>query len=66
MWQEKQRYYLLAEHEFMSDIERLIGAGNFTVVQESGGKFLLTNLPLTRSRSFDNADSFTPHLVPDR
>ena len=49
MWHENRRYYLLAEHEFMSDIERVIGTGNFTVVLESGGKFLLTNLPLKQS-----------------
>ncbi len=46
MWHERQRYYLLAEHEFMPGIEAVIGSKSFTVVKQSGGKFLLTNHPL--------------------
>ncbi|MDQ2712525.1 MAG: glycosyltransferase family 39 protein [Acidobacteriota bacterium] len=43
MWRESQRYYLLAEHEFMPRIEAVVGWKNFTVVEQSGGKLLLTN-----------------------
>jgi 4-amino-4-deoxy-L-arabinose transferase-like glycosyltransferase len=46
MWSEQRRYYLLVEHEFMPDIERVI-ARNYVVVAESGGKYLLTNKPLS-------------------
>ncbi len=46
MWRDRKRCYLLAEHEFMPSIEDVIGKGNFTVVKQSGGKFLLTNRPI--------------------
>jgi hypothetical protein len=51
MWQEPQRYYLLAEHEFLPKIEKVIGARNYTVVKESGGKYLLTNRPMQERAS---------------
>ena len=43
MWRDSGRYYMLVEHEYMPAIEAVIGPRNFTVVKESGGKFLLTN-----------------------
>jgi 4-amino-4-deoxy-L-arabinose transferase-like glycosyltransferase len=46
MWHAPQRYYLLAEHEFLPAIEKVIGPANFTVVRQSGGKYLITNHPL--------------------
>ncbi len=49
MWGENKRCYLLAEHEFMPAIEQTIGRDNFLVVKQSGGKFLLTNLPISAS-----------------
>ena len=46
MWHEPERYYLLAEHEYLPDLEQMIGTQYFSVVKESGGKYLLTNRPL--------------------
>jgi 4-amino-4-deoxy-L-arabinose transferase-like glycosyltransferase len=43
MWHENRRYYLLVEHEFLPDIAKVIGLQDFTVVKQSGGKYLLAN-----------------------
>ena len=45
-WQSKRRFYLLAEHEYLPDLKRVIGPQDITVVKESGGKYLLTNAPI--------------------
>jgi 4-amino-4-deoxy-L-arabinose transferase-like glycosyltransferase len=49
MWSGSQRYYLLVERPALSRIERVIPPNSFTVVKESGGKYLLTNMSLTFS-----------------
>jgi 4-amino-4-deoxy-L-arabinose transferase-like glycosyltransferase len=49
MWKRPQRYYLLVEQSALPRIEGIIPRDSFTVVKESGGKFLLTNMPLTYS-----------------
>lgn len=49
MWQEPGRYYLAVTGKALPRIEQVIGANDFTVVKESGGKYLLTNHPISRS-----------------
>ena len=44
LWRSTDRYYLLADHEDLPHIYRLVGAESVRVVGESGGKYLLTNL----------------------
>jgi 4-amino-4-deoxy-L-arabinose transferase-like glycosyltransferase len=46
MWHEPERYYLIAAHEFLPDIAKVIGVRDYIVVKESGGKYLVTNHPL--------------------
>jgi 4-amino-4-deoxy-L-arabinose transferase-like glycosyltransferase len=46
MWQNADRCYLLVDKLALNRIERVIGPNRFTVVKESGGKLLLTNIPL--------------------
>ncbi len=45
MWHEPKRYYLLVTGTALPRIEGVIGKGSFTVVKESGGKYLLVNSP---------------------
>lgn len=49
MWKRSQRYYLLVEQTALPRVQRIIPRASFTVVKESGGKYLLTNMPLTYS-----------------
>ena len=43
MWREPQRYYLLVDGTALQRIEKVIGKESYTVVKESGGKYLLVN-----------------------
>ena len=43
LWRQPQRCYLLAEHEFVPQIQQVVGADHIHVVRESGGKYLLAN-----------------------
>lgn len=44
MWHANERCYLVLEHEYLHDIEKVLGgAHSYTVVKESGGKYLLSN-----------------------
>ncbi len=44
MWHADERCYLVLEHEYLHDIEKVLGgAHSYTVVKESGGKYLLSN-----------------------
>lgn len=45
LWASPTRYYLAVEGPSMKRIETLAGKDRLHVVKESGGKFLLTNLP---------------------
>ena len=45
-WQGSERCYLLVEGPSLQGIEKLIGH-DYTVVTQSGGKFLLTSQPIT-------------------
>jgi len=47
LWFEPSRYYIVADHKQLSHIENLLGAAKLTTVASSGGKAVLTNLPLT-------------------
>jgi 4-amino-4-deoxy-L-arabinose transferase-like glycosyltransferase len=49
LWSQPQRYYLLTFQENMSHDRSLLPGNQVFVVAESGGKFLLTNHPLTSS-----------------
>ena len=46
LWQTSTRYYLVASESAMPRLEKLIGREKLIVVAESGGKFVLTNIPL--------------------
>ncbi|MFZ0592597.1 MAG: glycosyltransferase family 39 protein [Bryobacteraceae bacterium] len=47
LWQQDQRWYLLVEKARLQPIENLLGAGRVFVIRESGGKYLVTNKPVT-------------------
>jgi 4-amino-4-deoxy-L-arabinose transferase-like glycosyltransferase len=47
MWHQASRWYLLVAGTALPRIEQVIGKNSYTVVKESGGKYLLTNHPLT-------------------
>jgi 4-amino-4-deoxy-L-arabinose transferase-like glycosyltransferase len=51
MWHEPSRHYLLVTGTALPRIEQVIGKSSYTVVKESGGKYLLVNQPLTRKAS---------------
>jgi 4-amino-4-deoxy-L-arabinose transferase-like glycosyltransferase len=46
LWLAPERYYLVASRSALSRLEKLVGSERLTIVVESGGKLLLTNLPL--------------------
>lgn len=43
MWHEPKRYYLLVTGLALPGIEQVIGKSSYTVIKESGGKYLLMN-----------------------
>ncbi len=47
LWSQNDRYYLLADSSLIPRVERLGDRASFYTVAVSGGKFLLTNLPLS-------------------
>jgi 4-amino-4-deoxy-L-arabinose transferase-like glycosyltransferase len=49
MWKTPQRSYLLVEQPALPRIQQIISRDSSTVVKESGGKYLLTNMPVTYS-----------------
>jgi 4-amino-4-deoxy-L-arabinose transferase-like glycosyltransferase len=51
LWMTPVRYYLLTKPSSLPRLEPLVGAVNLHVVQESGGKLLLTNQPVPDSVS---------------
>jgi 4-amino-4-deoxy-L-arabinose transferase-like glycosyltransferase len=51
LWLEPERWYLAASRSELPRFESLVGAAKLNVVAESGGKVILTNLPLGGSVS---------------
>lgn len=49
LWLTPNRYYFLAQNAELPHFEQLVGAAHLDVVLTSGGKSLLTNLPLPGS-----------------
>ncbi len=47
LWRQPQRWYMVADRSAIPHFETLVGASSLNVVLESGGKVLLTNLPLS-------------------
>lgn len=48
LWQTPARYYLVASESALPRLESLVGREKLNVVAESGGKFVVTNLPLPK------------------
>jgi 4-amino-4-deoxy-L-arabinose transferase-like glycosyltransferase len=46
LWDQPQRWYLLAEERRLQPIEQRVGSDRVFIVKESGGKYLLTNHPI--------------------
>jgi len=46
LWLTPTRYYLVASESAMPRLQKLVGQEKLNVVTQSGGKFVLTNLPL--------------------
>lgn len=51
LWMTPTRYYLVVSESAMPRLEKLIGQEKLNVVAESGGKLVLTNIPLTKPAS---------------
>ncbi len=49
LWATPDRYYLVVGHAALPRIEAAIGREKLNVLAESGGKYVLTNLPLPES-----------------
>jgi 4-amino-4-deoxy-L-arabinose transferase-like glycosyltransferase len=52
LWLKHDRYYVVTRASAVPDLEALVGRDQMTTVDESGGKVLLTNHPLTSTGSF--------------
>jgi 4-amino-4-deoxy-L-arabinose transferase-like glycosyltransferase len=48
LWSGSQRYYLIAKSDQLPRFNRLLGRGNFQIIENSGGKLLLTNMPVRK------------------
>jgi 4-amino-4-deoxy-L-arabinose transferase-like glycosyltransferase len=46
IWDQPQRWYLVAEERRLMPIEKRVGEDRVFIVRESGGKYLLTNHPI--------------------
>ena len=46
LWKQPRRFYLTADGQQLARFQKLVGTALLQVVQESGGKYLFTNLPL--------------------
>jgi hypothetical protein len=65
MWAGPQRCYLVVSGSALPRLEKLAGRDRLNVVAASGGKLLLTNLPLRGGADFHSGDSQRPpKLVP--
>lgn len=49
LWSSSARYYLVAGHVALPRLENVVGREKLNVLAESGGKYVLTNLPLPNS-----------------
>jgi hypothetical protein len=47
LWREPQRWYFVADPVTIQRLTPLVGSANLNVVASTGGKMLLTNLPVT-------------------
>jgi 4-amino-4-deoxy-L-arabinose transferase-like glycosyltransferase len=48
IWQKPERYYIFAKGTAVSHLEALVGSNQLNVIEESGGKVLLTNHPVEK------------------
>jgi hypothetical protein len=46
IWQKPERYYIFARKEAVGHLESLVGSDQLNMLEESGGKVLLTNHPV--------------------
>ncbi len=46
IWQRPERYYIFAKETAVGHLESLVGSNQLNVLEESGGKVLLTNHPV--------------------
>ena len=61
LWQSPERCYLAVEGPNVPKFERLAGRASLHVVKASGGKFLLTNLPLAGAGEVAEAENAHHH-----
>jgi len=50
LWLKPQRSYIVANQNVIPQLESLVGAAHLNLVAASGGKVVLTNLPLAISQ----------------
>ncbi len=46
IWQKPERYYIFAKKTAVGHLESLVGSHQLNLLEESGGKVLLTNHPI--------------------
>ena len=63
-WQQNERYYLLAFDSDLPRLQSIVGRDHMLTVSTSGGKMVLTNLPLTSKEG--QVSSATGALVADK
>jgi 4-amino-4-deoxy-L-arabinose transferase-like glycosyltransferase len=60
LWMKPDRYYLVVAQPRAPRLASLVGAANFHVVMQSGGKLLLTNQPLPQGTSSHGSGNVQP------
>jgi hypothetical protein len=55
LWMTPERYYLFAKQSTLPQLGILVGSARLFIVEESGGKLLLTNEPVPGSVQLDGA-----------
>lgn len=51
LWRKPERSYIVAKQEVVPQLETLVGADHLNLVASSGGKVVLTNIPVPVSQS---------------
>ena len=50
LWRQPSRYYLTVEGPQLPRLKKLVATDSLIPVKESGGKYLLTNIPVSGGR----------------
>jgi 4-amino-4-deoxy-L-arabinose transferase-like glycosyltransferase len=63
LWLQPERFYLVASEAAVSRLKSLVASSRFTIVANSGGKFVMTNQPIAAEAESTNASDAMSRLA---